>query len=90
MDLGFHIEDVLFYAQKLLKDGIFPGHRLMLGEVADGLVLGDSDDAVVRRQLPHDDAQERGLAGSVDADNGSLVIILYVKRNILQNRYFVK
>ena len=83
MDLGFHVEDVLFYAQKLLKDGIFPGHRLMLGEVADGLVPGDGDDAVVRRQLPHDDAQERGLAGSVDADDGGLVIVLYMKRNIL-------
>ena len=83
VDLGFHIEDVLLYAQKLLKDGIFPGHRLMLGEVADGLVPGDGDDAVVRRQFSHDDAQERGLAGSVDADDGSLVIVLYMKRNIL-------
>ncbi len=62
----------------------------MLGQIADGFVAGDCHDSLIRGQFAHDDAQQGCLAGAVNAHDGGLVVIFYMKRNIPEYRYFVK
>ena len=78
-DAMLQIRQVLFHGQKFLINCICGVHRAVLGKIAQRFVFCQRDDTFIRRYFPHQNAQQRGLAGTVDAHNGSFFIILQME-----------
>ena len=80
--LRFQGQDLLLDRQKFVENAAAARHLLMLRQIADAFSAGDNGLSFIRRQLLHDDFQQRGFARAVDADNGRLFPLLYMKRGI--------
>ena len=59
------------------------GQILMLGQIAQGLSFGQNCIPLVWGQFSHNNPKESSFSGAVDADNGSLFKIFYMKGNIV-------
>ena len=62
--------------EDLLEDGVLPHLDSLLFEVADARILCQHDAARIGVFLARDDAQQRGLAGAVGADERKTVVFL--------------
>ena len=62
------------------------GHIRILRQKTDGLAFGDVDRAAVRRVFAGDEAEQRGLACAVDADDAEAVALIDRKGYIFENR----
>src|ERR1043165_8386297 len=73
IDLAFAKQDQLVAAGNFLPDGL-PGIETVAGlvDVAEMHALADRDGALVRRLLPGDHPEQRGLAGAVRTDHADL------------------
>ena len=76
---------MLLYRQKLLIDGVGSVHGAVLGQIPQGLTLGQGDSALIRRHLPHQDAQQGGLPCAVYAYDGRFFVIFYMEADICQH-----
>ena len=85
MHVPFQIKHLLLDGEQLLVNGIAAQKILVLGQVAQGLSLREHGLAGVRLQLAHNDFQEGGLSGAVDADDGGLFPVFYMKGRVFQN-----
>ena len=75
----FHLDDGPLYLKKLVVDAPMAGQVLVLGQIAQCFAFGKHGLPRIRLHLSDDDAQERGLAGAVDADDGGLLVVFYMK-----------
>ena len=89
-DFLFQKEHLLFRLKHLVVDGLIAFHLRVLRQIAEAYVLSPDNDPFVRLQLPGEDAKQRGLSRSVDADDGGFFVIFYMKRAVFENLLFVE
>ena len=85
---AFQIDQLLLDAEKLFINGVFGIYCGILCQVAEGFVLGKGHKTLIGSHYTHDDTQESGLAGTVDADDGSFFVFFYVKGYISKDFFF--
>ncbi len=84
------VYQLLLDGQQLLINCISRVHGVVLRKVAQGFVLGERHQTAVRGHFTHDDAQERGFSGAVDAYDSRLFVILNMEADIFQHLVFRK
>ena len=75
----FQVNDILLDLQKSVVNGLIRRAFLVLGQISQSFIFGKDNRAAVGRKLPGDDLQNGGFSSSVDADNGSLFPVFYMK-----------
>ena len=70
------LEDLDLRREDLLEDGVLPHLDSLLFEVADARILCQHDPARIGVFFSRDDAQQRGLAGAVGADERKTIVFL--------------
>ena len=84
-DAVFQVDQFLLDGQELLIDCLRGVHRVVLGQIAEGLASGHGHAALVRLHLAHQDAQQGGLARPVDAHDGGFLVVFYMEADICQH-----
>ena len=58
---------------------------LMLGQVTNGLTSADNHFTGIRCQFAHNNLQQRGFAGTINADNVCFLMFFYMELNLVKN-----
>ena len=82
----FQARQFIHPARGDIHDGLVPDGFRFLGEIADHGPRVALDGAVVRFLLSEDDGEQRGLAGTIRADQGDAVAIVQLQRHVLEER----
>ena len=85
-DAALGRQDVGVRGQHLVDDRVIGDLLDLLRQEADAQVLAGADLAAVERHLPHDEAEQRGLAGAVGPDQPDAHARLDVQAGLVEER----